>query len=92
MKHILLTALCWGLWITTAAAQTGLNFAGLQQDQSAPLEVSADALSLNQSDGTAIFERNVIIGLDARDQPCENGGGRPTGDHGWRHGRRTAPA
>jgi lipopolysaccharide export system protein LptA len=37
-------------------------FGGMQQDTSAPVEVSADQLSVNQSDGTALYTGNVVIG------------------------------
>lgn len=36
-------------------------FGGLQQDTRAPVEVSADALSVNQTDGTALYSGNVVI-------------------------------
>lgn len=36
-------------------------FGGLQQDTSAPVEVTADALSVNQSNGTALYTGNVVI-------------------------------
>ncbi len=62
VKHLLTLLWFCGALMTPAAAQTGLNFSGLQADQSAPLEVSADRLSLNQSDGSALFQDNVIIG------------------------------
>ncbi|WP_237072478.1 LptA/OstA family protein [Pseudaestuariivita rosea] len=37
-------------------------FGGMQQDPSAPVEVSAEQLSVNQSDGSAVFTGNVIVG------------------------------
>ncbi len=37
-------------------------FGGMQQDTSAPVEVSADQLQVNQSDGTALYTGNVVIG------------------------------
>lgn len=36
-------------------------FGGLQQDTSAPVEVTADALRVNQTDGTALYTGNVLI-------------------------------
>lgn len=36
-------------------------FGSMQQDTSAPVEVTADALSVNQSDGTALYTGNVVI-------------------------------
>lgn len=43
-------------------AQSQVSFGGMQQDTSAPVEVSADSLSINQSDGTALYIGNVVIG------------------------------
>lgn len=43
-----------------ALAQT--TFGGMQADTSAPVEVSADNLDVNQADGTALFTGNVVIG------------------------------
>lgn len=43
-----------------ALSQT--TFGGMQADISAPVEVSADALEVNQSDGRALFTGNVVIG------------------------------
>ncbi len=37
-------------------------FGGMQQDSSAPVEVSADQLSVSQADGTALYTGNVVIG------------------------------
>ncbi|EEX13077.1 lipopolysaccharide transport periplasmic protein LptA [Citreicella sp. SE45] len=37
-------------------------FGGMSQDTSAPVEVSADSLQVNQTDGTALYEGNVVIG------------------------------
>lgn len=37
-------------------------FGGMRQDTSQPVEVTADSLSVNQSDGTALYSGNVIIG------------------------------
>lgn len=39
-----------------------IAFGDTQQDASAPVEVTADDLSINQSDGTAVFTGNVLIG------------------------------
>jgi lipopolysaccharide export system protein LptA len=44
-----------------AAAQgASVEFGGLRQDASLPVEVSADSLTVNQTDGSALFEGNVI--------------------------------
>jgi lipopolysaccharide export system protein LptA len=36
-------------------------FGGIRADISAPVEVTADSLSVNQTDGTAVFTGNVLI-------------------------------
>ncbi|MFZ1725784.1 MAG: LptA/OstA family protein [Albidovulum sp.] len=44
------------------SAQTAnIAFGGLRADTSLPVEATADQLSVNQSDGTAIFSGNVVI-------------------------------
>lgn len=63
-KLILLVALCLSLGILSAGAQaqsTNVAFGTIQQDTSLPVEVTADSLSVSQTDGTAIFTGNVII-------------------------------
>lgn len=45
-----------------AAQGTSVAFGGTQQDTSAPVEVSADQLQVNQADGTALYTGNVVIG------------------------------
>lgn len=58
----LLVLLCQTLWATGAMAQTtNVAFGTMQQDTSLPVEVTADSLSVNQTDGTAIFTGNVVI-------------------------------
>lgn len=44
------------------AQGTQVAFGGMTQDTSAPVEVSADQLQVNQSDGTALYTGNVVIG------------------------------
>lgn len=44
-----------------AAAQTSLAFSGLKQDTTAPVEVTADSLSVDQAAGTAVFSGNVLV-------------------------------
>ncbi|CUH79287.1 lipopolysaccharide transport periplasmic protein LptA [Tropicibacter naphthalenivorans] len=44
-----------------ALAQAQVAFGSMQQDTRAPVEVTADALSVNQSDGTALYTGNVVI-------------------------------
>lgn len=43
-------------------AQTKIDLGGIQTDPDAPVEVAADSLSVNQDNGTAIFDGNVVIG------------------------------
>lgn len=62
MLRPLLTALI--LAAAPAAAQT-TTFGGMRADTSAPVEVAADNLSVNQADGSAVFTGNVVIGQGA---------------------------
>lgn len=51
------------LWAAPAVAQgTQVPFGGLQHDSSLPVEIAADTLSVDQSNGNAVFEGNVMIG------------------------------
>ncbi|MCZ0960276.1 lipopolysaccharide transport periplasmic protein LptA [Paracoccus benzoatiresistens] len=59
MLRPLLTALI--LAAPPAVAQT-TTFGGMRADVSAPVEVAADNLSVNQADGSAVFTGNVVIG------------------------------
>ncbi|MDA9953760.1 lipopolysaccharide transport periplasmic protein LptA [Planktomarina sp.] len=45
----------------TASAQTSLSVGGFITDSDAPVEMTADKLTVSQSDGSAQFEGNVII-------------------------------
>jgi lipopolysaccharide export system protein LptA len=44
-----------------ASAQTSLSLGGFSADPDAPIEMSADKLTVSHSDGAAQFEGNVII-------------------------------
>lgn len=46
----------------SAIAQTQVAFGGLQHDSLLPVEVTADQLTINQEDGTAVFSGNVLVG------------------------------
>lgn len=47
---------------TSGLAQgASVAFGGLKQDTSLPVEVSADQLTVNQADGTAVFMGNVLV-------------------------------
>ncbi len=43
------------------AQQADIAFGGVQQDTSLPVTMDADALSINNADGTAVFSGNVIV-------------------------------
>lgn len=47
---------------TAANAQTNINLGGISADPKAPVEVSADNLSVDQDSGTAVFSGSVVIG------------------------------
>ncbi len=49
-----------GLLVGAAQAQQ-VAFGGLRTDVTAPVEVTADSLAVNQTDGTATFTGNVLI-------------------------------
>lgn len=59
MLRPLLTALI--LAASPAVAQD-TAFGGMRADITAPVEVAADSLSVNQADGSAVFTGNVVIG------------------------------
>ena len=46
-------------------AQTNLSLGGLAGDTGAPVEITADSLSVDQAAGTAEFSGNVVIGQGA---------------------------
>ncbi|WP_299139658.1 LptA/OstA family protein [uncultured Tateyamaria sp.] len=54
-----------GLTTPAIAQGTKVAFGAIQQDTSAPVEVSADELSVDQATGAAIFTGNVVIGQGA---------------------------
>ena len=45
-----------------AAAQTQVPFGGLKHDSSLPVEITSDALQLDQAAGTAVFTGTVKVG------------------------------
>lgn len=47
---------------SVAAQGAQVTFGTMQRDRNAPIEVTADSLSVSDSDGTAVFEGNVVIG------------------------------
>ncbi len=59
----LLISFCLTCSATLATAQgTEVAFGTIRQDTSAPVEVTADKLDVDQATGTAIFTGNVVIG------------------------------
>lgn len=60
-------ALCVALLVALAAPSAALAqgaevaFGGLKADTTVPVEVTADTLSVNQTDGTATFSGNVLV-------------------------------
>ncbi len=58
----LAVALCLALLPVTMAAQGAqIAFGDVEQDPSQPVEVTAETLSVDQDDGTAIFTGDVLI-------------------------------
>lgn len=48
--------------VTALAQGAQVAFGGLQHDKTLPVEVTADQLNVDQSDGTAVFTGNVLVG------------------------------
>lgn len=48
--------------LASPAAAQNIAFGSIKADAKAPVEVSSDNLTVNQTDGTAIFTGNVVIG------------------------------
>lgn len=61
--RFLVCSLCF-LWLAapTGAQGTDVTFGTMRQDSSLPVEVAADNLSVSQSEGTAVYTGNVVIG------------------------------
>lgn len=62
MKHIALSTVLFLFAATVSFGQTNVDLGGISVDSSAPIEVTADSLSVDQDTGTAIFSGNVVIG------------------------------
>lgn len=59
----MLRPLILALMLTAAPALAqNTTFGAMKADTSAPVEVAADNLAVNQSDGSAVFTGNVVIG------------------------------
>jgi len=55
--------LCAALFVGLAAqAQTDINLGAINADPTAPVEITADNLSIDQNSGSAIFQGNVVLG------------------------------
>ncbi|WP_415183473.1 lipopolysaccharide transport periplasmic protein LptA [Phaeovulum sp.] len=48
--------------VPLGAAAQQINFGGIRADTTAPVEVTADSLGVNQADGSATFTGNVVVG------------------------------
>ena len=65
MKLMRILNMIFALLLVASAAQAQgaqVAFGGLQHDSSLPIEISADQLSIDQADGSAMFVGNVMIG------------------------------
>jgi len=51
--------------LASSALAQNIAFGGIASDPNAPIEITADALNLNQDAGTAVFDGNVVIGQGA---------------------------
>lgn len=61
--HKLACSALLALFVATGALAEGASvaFGGLKADTSLPVEMNADSLTVNQTDGTAVFSGNVIV-------------------------------
>jgi len=54
---------CATLVVTSPAlAQTNINLGAVNADPNAPVEITADNLSIDQASGSAVFQGNVVMG------------------------------
>jgi lipopolysaccharide export system protein LptA len=60
--RILAVLLAVALPLAALAQGTQVSFGGLKQDPTLPVQVTADQLKVSQSDGTAVFSGNVVVG------------------------------
>lgn len=57
------TLFCVTLFCAAPAfAQTNINLGAISADPNAPVEITADNLSIDQASGTAVFQGNVVVG------------------------------
>ncbi|WP_299203644.1 lipopolysaccharide transport periplasmic protein LptA [uncultured Tateyamaria sp.] len=62
MLRVIACLITIGLITPLYAQGTQVAFGAIRQDTSAPVEVSADELNVDQTTGAAIFTGNVVIG------------------------------
>lgn len=60
--HRLGLAVLLALPVPALAQGAKVAFGGLKQDTSLPVEITADSLEVNQTDGEATFSGNVLVG------------------------------
>lgn len=54
---------CAALCVATPVfAQTNINLGAINADPNAPVEITADNLSVDQATGSAVFQGNVVLG------------------------------
>jgi len=64
VRHFILTltvVISTFFFVIPIHAQTSLSLGGFSPDPEAPIEMTADKLTINQHDGSAQFESNVVI-------------------------------
>lgn len=54
--------LCAAIFAAPAFAQTDINLGVINADPNAPVEITADSLAVDQSNGSAVFQGNVVLG------------------------------
>ncbi len=62
MRLAAIIVLCIGFVGTSASSQTDISLRGLAADPTAAVEITADALTVNQGSRSAVFAGNVVIG------------------------------
>lgn len=62
MKHLLALVMTVALAGPVLAQGAQIAFGGLKHDSSLPIEITADQLAVDQADGSATFNGNVLIG------------------------------
>lgn len=63
MRYLKISIICATLFCAAPAfAQTDINIGAVNSDPNAPVEITADNLSLDQVTNTAVFVGNVVVG------------------------------